>query len=632
MMNSEKTVARVEYVVQQVLDKERVLGYESLSDVDNMLHIGFALSNGLGEQGRGYFHQVNSVRKDYDKSRSDEMYNDCLETRNPNGKITISPFFDLAEDAGLKVTLPGTESCRVKPVELLNRKIDSASHNILPDNLQRIIKEIACVQNEADRSLFINKLHEKTGVTKNAIKKDMGVYCSDSIDTPKESKGKDIICAKFTGLVDVVLNDSRGTAFLIKDKNGELNLASKWDNSNSGFYVPPKKAELPFELPLAENVMECYKNEDHTLFEDLKTYFKRFSYLPDEQWLVLIMSVFLSYIQDHDDIHYLPYILFFAVPERGKSKTGKAMTYVCYRGIHVVELREANLFRYARDIGATLFFDIMNLWKKAVDNKVEDILLLRYERGARVSRVLYPEKGAFKDMEHYDVFGSTIFATNEAVDKILDTRCIPINMPNKPGRYEDPEPDKAQKLKERLTAWRASVFDKPLPEIEIVPELNGRLWDISRPMLQVCRLVYPEGVQFLEEVLINISAQKKEEKGAYIEGQIVNVLAELSPIKDEGITEWNIMTSEVLSKLNEDRPEERKLTAQYLGKKLKAIGINKRKINGRSELILNRNDFVTLLEQYGIDSLPNSTTCYSGSESNGESVESQANVDLFKLL
>jgi len=133
-------------------------------------------------------------------------------------------------------------------------------------------------------------------------------------------------------------------------------------------------------------------------------------------------------------------------------------------------------------------------------------------------------------------------------------------------------------------------------------------------------------------VLINISAQKKEEKGAYIEGQIVNVLAGLSPVQDKTVPEWNIWTSDVLNKLNEERSEDRKLTAQYLGKKLKAIGINKRKINGRSELILNRNDFITLLEQYGIDSLPNATTPYSGSESNGELVESQDKVDLFKLL
>jgi hypothetical protein len=72
--------------------------------------------------------------------------------------------------------------------------------------------------------------------------------------------------------------------------------------------------------------------------------------------------------------------------------------------------------------------------------------------------VLYPEKGAFKDMVYYSIYGPTIIATNEAVHKILDTRCIPIIMPNKPGDYENPIPEKAQELKERLTAWRARII------------------------------------------------------------------------------------------------------------------------------------------------------------------------------
>jgi len=202
-------------------------------------------------------------------------------------------------------------------------------------------------------------------------------------------------------------------------------------------------------------------------------------------------------------------------------------------------------------------------------------------------------------------------------------------MPNRPGRYEDPEPEKAQELKERLTAFRARVFDKPLPDIDVVPELNGRLWDITKPMLQVCILVCPERVKHLEEVLINISAQKREEKGAYIEGQIVSVLAELSPKEDPDIPEWNIWTSDALSKLNDARSEDRKLTAQYLGKKLKAIGINKRKVNGKSQLLLNRSDFNMLLEQYGIESLSNDATPYTSSESSEELVESLNNIDIF---
>ena len=614
----------VSKIIEHAVEMEIILGDDSY---DDWMRIGFALVDEFGESGRNFFHNISSVSNKYEKEACDKKYTKFLNAEKRFGdNIGIGTFFHYAEKAGLhQVKVSNTHQ-----TEELSKKIDFVSTNISPDNLQRLIKEIAGIDNEADRSLFISKLSRQSDVTKSSIKKDIGNYSPNTIATSKDGNGKDIVCAKFPSLIDVVSTDTGETAYLIKDKNGDLNLASKFDNSDGGFYVPPKKKELPFALPLAENVREFYKSEDNKLFEDLRTYFKKFSYLPEEQWLVIIMSVFLSYLQDHDDMHYLPYLSFFAVPERGKSKTGKAMTYVSYRGIHVVELREANLFRYARDIGATLFFDIMNLWKKAIDNRVEDILLLRYERGARVSRVLYPEKGAFKDMEHFDIFGSTIFATNEAVDKILDTRCIPITMPNRPGRYEDPEPEKAQELKERLTAFRARVFDKPLPDIEVVPELNGRLWDITKPMLQVCKLVCPERVKYLEEVLINISAQKKEEKGTYIEGQIAAVLAELSSINDENISECNIWTSDVLNKLNEDRSEDRKLTSQYVGKKLKAIGINKRKVNGKSQLLITKTELDMLLEQYGIDSLNNDSTHNSGSESGEELVGSLGNINIFK--
>src|SRR4030067_2586284 len=115
-------------------------------------------------------------------------------------------------------------------------------------------------------------------------------------------------------------------------------------------------------------------------------------------------------------------ILFYAVPERGKTRTGKAAIYIAYRGVHCVDLREANLFRFAQDLRATLFIDIMDLWKKAEKNGSEDILLLRCEKGAKATRVIYPEKGAFRDTVYDSVSGPTFIATNQPVHKILDTR------------------------------------------------------------------------------------------------------------------------------------------------------------------------------------------------------------------
>jgi hypothetical protein len=263
---------------------------------------------------------------------------------------------------------------------------------------------------------------------------------------------------------------------------------------------------------------------------------------------------------------------------------------------------------------ATLFFDLKDLWKKAERNGAEDILLMRYEKGAKVGRVLYPDRGAFRDMVHFDVYGPTVIATNEPVHKILDTRCLTITMPNKPGDYENPTPETAQELRERLTAWRARVIDRKLPKIDRPHWLNGRLWDIANPLFQVFQMVYPLGVKSLETALSEIAVQRLEDKRSSIEGQIVSIIHDLShDSKDDH--EWVIKTQKILDGLNYDRSEGKKLTPQYLGKKLKAMGLHTRLVHGYSEVVLNRNDFDTLFAQFGImesqtppETLPNSTT------------------------
>ena len=105
--------------------------------------------------------------------------------------------------------------------------------------------------------------------------------------------------------------------------------------------------------------------------------------------------VFLTYLHDHPQIDYCPYLLFYAVPERGKSRTGKSVAYVAFRGIHLIELREANIFRYSQHLHGTLFFDLMDVSKKAERSGCDDILLLRAEKGAKCCRVIHPELGAF---------------------------------------------------------------------------------------------------------------------------------------------------------------------------------------------------------------------------------------------
>jgi hypothetical protein len=293
-------------------------------------------------------------------------------------------------------------------------------------------------------------------------------------------------------------------------------------------------------------------------------------------------------------------LLFYADPERGKSRAGSSISNICYRSIHTVELREANLFRYSQNFRGTLFFDVKDLWQKAVKSGSEDILLLRYEKGAKVARVLYPERGAFKDMIYYDIYGASIVATNEPLHRIIDSRCIPVTMPNKPGLYSNPKADAGIEFKSRLTAWRAKVLNTSLPEVPYISELSGRLWDISEPLLRICKLVGGDSYDVLKEVLINVAKQRRDEKVESISGQIVQAIKQLSDGKLYDLYDYELESKQVLDKLNENRPDDKKLTSQYLGRRIKALSLKTKRQASGMLIIVNKKELETLLDQYGL--------------------------------
>jgi hypothetical protein len=230
------------------------------------------------------------------------------------------------------------------------------------------------------------------------------------------------LSAYFPGLVDVCVNDD-GQLVYATIKNGELAFSQEYVTETESFSIPEKR-HFQFTIPRSAEVLRYFTQDDTTLYDDLLFYLKRFSALDDEQWAVVGHYIFLTYLHDHPDIGYCPYILFNAVPERGKSRTGKSVTYAAFRGIHLIELREATIFRYSQNLHGTLFFDLLDISKKAERGNCEDILLTRYERGGKCQRVLYPDQGPFNDTVHYDIYGPTIIASNEPLHKILETRCF----------------------------------------------------------------------------------------------------------------------------------------------------------------------------------------------------------------
>jgi hypothetical protein len=476
----------------------------------------------------------------------------------------------------------------------LDAAIESSEAGDINDLLKRIAEE---TQTEIERAIYIDKLSKKTSISKRAIKADVKQLMANS---PEEEE-KVTKSALFDGLIDIVINEDNEPAYLVKDAN--ILTMKTTHNGADKLLVAPSRNNLPFSLVPGKEVEKWYANDEHQkLFEDVIAYMKRFSFTTDDQFQILACFVFLTYLQDHKGIDYMPTIYFFADPERGKTRTGKSMAYVCYRAVHCVDLKEANIFRYSDRLQSTLFFDIMDLWKKIKSSSSQDLFLLRNERGATVSRVLNPEKGPFDDMTNFNVFGATIIASNKDIHSILGTRCIQINMPNKPAYYENPSPEKATEIKARLIAWRAHTMGQPLPDIEVVPTITGRLWDISKPLLQVCKMLCPQRYAELILTLTKVAENKLEEKSESFEAKILNAIYEnYDDFGDQYTGPATISTHKVLQKLNENIKEEYQMSSQSFGRKLKSLGIDTKIVGGYSKFTIDKKTLGNIGTLYGLN-------------------------------
>ena len=297
-----------------------------------------------------------------------------------------------------------------------------------------------------------------------------------------------------------------------------------------------------------------------------------------------------------EPVQYSPVINLWAVPERGKSRTGKGMIHVAYRGIHVESLRDAYLLRAAHNLGASIFFDVRDIWKKAEKSGSEDILLHRFEKGAKVPRVNHPDKGPHQDTVYYTVFGPTIIGTNVGVNEILESRSVTINMPQTSKRFEnDVTPELALPYKERLVALRAAHLGETLEGIS--KPASGRLGDILRPLQQIIRMVRPEREPSFLRLIGDLEEERMVEKTDSLEAQLLKTVIGLADQVEGGILPVKTITDT----FNEGKSKKARITYQKVGRRLSAMGFKKATTgNGGSAIVWNDRSIERMKKAYGL--------------------------------
>jgi DNA primase catalytic core len=477
----------------------------------------------------------------------------------------------------------------------------------LPQRLEDILKKLSGMEKAKIEAYLNYEIKPRFNLKKedidgyrDIILKHRKVSIQANGNEAQEENGETVYTAYFDGLIDLVENDGR-PAFLIKEENKLYVVPSV---KKDGFiYIPPPMEQIPWLLPRGEEVVKIYEDQsklspeenDKALYDELLAYHKSISELPEDSYYDIVVAWDLhTYLLE--TVERSPIMYLFAVPERGKSRTGKGMIYVAFRGLYVESLREAYLLRVSNDLKASLFFDVKDMWDKTVKNGSEDIMLHRFERGARVARVLFPDKGAHRDIVYFTIFGATIIGTNEGIHKILETRAIPINMPETTRHFEeDVTPARALPLKEKLLAFRARHYKETLPDMP-KPALK-RLGDILKPIAQVIRMVRPEREPYFMKLIKRLEYERLIEKADSIEAQIVAVVSSLQNSVDKG----TLSVKEITDRFNEDRSDKYKVTYHRVGRRLSAMGFSKvRTSNGASAIVWDMEKLERLKGSYGL--------------------------------
>lgn len=468
--------------------------------------------------------------------------------------------------------------------------------------LEPILKDLSRT-NEAKSEAYLSyEIKERFDLTSKDIekyRKTVKEFSKESSNKKGKQNEKIEYTALFGNLVDLV-KDKGSPKFLVKE-DSMLKIKDSYEIDDK-LYFPPPKDQIPWLLPEGKEVLEHYriigedlKEYNIKLYEDLYQYHKNISELPKEAFYdFLVCWDIHTYLLEK--VHYSPMLCLYAVPERGKSRTGKGIIYVSYRGLRVESLRDAYIVRMAKLFQATIFFDVMDLWKKAWKNQCNDILLNRFEKDTQVPRILYPERGPFRDTVYFDIFGPTIMGINIPVSKILETRSVTINMPESAKKFErEVQKEDGLPLKARLLAFRGYYLDRSLPK-NLKPA-SGRLGDILKPILQVATLVNPQRNLEILDLVKYIEDERLIEKSDSFEAQILKTVLALKGEVLKGILPNKVIADVI----NENKPDRYKFSYQRVGRILSAMGFAKTRTNeGASAIIWDSAKIERLSRSYGL--------------------------------
>jgi len=372
------------------------------------------------------------------------------------------------------------------------------------------------------------------------------------------------------GLIHLV-KESEKVGYLLQN-SGNFYIEESFNGEDGVNYKP--KSDLPIYYCGIDILEESREIDYSFLLNDIIKFIKKYLELPKESgYLILGLWVFYSYLLEKFDT--TPILYFYGVYETGKSRAGEVLKELGFRCEMITSPTESVLFRGADYFKGALIVDQVKIWGSEGNKDIATLIKARYKRGLVVPRINLNKSGE-DQIEYFDTFGPMVICTDETMPQDIESRCITFQMRknNNPGVEGPIDKELAKSIRNKLIVFRANLADKELEELE--PVSRRRLNEILYPLYQILMEVAPERRDEFKLVIKEIEQKKESEEGFTLEADIVNEI-----VKHYNRTgEESFLTSEIVTRLNEDKREKDKFSDRLISLRIKRLGFEKIRLEG----------------------------------------------------
>jgi hypothetical protein len=396
---------------------------------------------------------------------------------------------------------------------------------------------------------------------------------------PREEEGKQKEHVKY--VVGGELIGGKYLAELVEDDGAVKLLVYDFENSSFSIHdsfefdgVTYRPYEnIPFKLPSTPQNIE----EDPTLWYDTLAFIKEYYDNPrsEDVYHVLVSAVAWSYFY-RDMKASTPFMLFLGPWRSGKTRGLEVMASICYKAMSLVDPSEASIFRLVEELEPTLIIDEAQI----IDRNVRAIMAAAYRFGMKVPRVIDPEAEGLEAIRWYNVFSFLIYASREEPPNDIFSRSIIVHCEKnvRPTRKIIDE-EAAKHLRTRWLTQKLRLYNKVKVSFEEFKSEDGRLQELISPLLVMATTFgNDEAVKAVERYGRQIEREINSMETTSEDALIVEAFLDLVKSSPNDTPEY-ILIKDLVDKLNEGQ-EKLVFSSEYVGRRLTALGFQKKRVHG----------------------------------------------------